>query len=191
MKRNYNMKHRSQMAANTTKNIIDATERLLTNNKLENINLIDIAKEAGTTVQTVLRHMNSRDGCIKAVAHNVAERVDKQRGNFNHNYSEDAITELIDHYESEGKLVLNLLTQEHSGDSITAELTSKGRTYHRKWVKNCFVKYLDNPEKETIDALVVSTDIYVWKLLRLDLRRSKNHTKNVMIKIVKDILEEK
>lgn len=189
MARKYNMAERSKQAAQTTNSIITATEQLLTNKSLDEINLKAIAKEAGTTVQTVLRHMNSREGCIEAVAKVVSERVEKQRESSEHDTIENKISGLIRHYESEGKLVLNFLAQEQKGDSIASDLTRKGRTFHRNWVKQSFKKYLAVKEKDTIDALVAATDIYTWKLLRLDLGRSQNATKRIITKSVKKLVE--
>ena len=183
------MTERSKLAAQTTGSIISATERLLTNRSLNDINLKAIAKEAGTTVQTVLRHMNSREGCIEAVAKVVTERVAKQRESSEYDTIEKKISGLIRHYESEGKLVLNLLAQEQKGDSFASDLTRQGRTFHRNWVKKSFKKYLPVKEKDTIDALVAVTDIYTWKLLRLDLGRNRNATKRIITNSVKKLME--
>lgn len=189
MKRTYDMTRRSRQEAQTTVNIIAATEQLLTVQPLENINLKTIAHRAGTTVQTVLRHMGSRDGCLEAVARKVSERVGQQRGNSLPGNINEAINDLIEHYETDGKLILNLLTQEHSGDSFVPDAIQKGRLYHRDWVKRCFAPYLSGTDKETVDALVAATDIYVWKLLRMDLGRSRNAVQKVITKMVKRILE--
>ena len=189
MTRIYDMTKRSRQEAQTTVNIIAATEHLLTVQPLENINLKTIAHRAGTTVQTVLRHMGSRDGCLQAVARKVSERVDQQRGNSRPGNINEAINDLTKHYETDGKLILNLLKQEHSGDGFISLSIQKGRSYHRAWVKRCFSPYLSGPDKETVDALVAATDIYVWKLLRMDLGRSRNAVQKVITKMVKRILE--
>jgi AcrR family transcriptional regulator len=189
MKRNYDMTKRSTLAAETTAKIISAAERLLADKPLKEINLKQIAKEADTTVQTVLRHLESREGCLNAVAFSVAERVEKQRGKLDYHNIEAAVSDLIGHYETEGRLVLNLLAQEQSGDLIASKFTDEGRKYHREWVKRCFDKYLVDQRKSTIDALVVATDIYAWKLLRLDLKRSRAASQNIITQIVKKILE--
>lgn len=190
MPRTYDMSTRSQKAAQTTENIIAATERLLTEKTLDKISLNAIAKEAGVTVQTVLRHMESRDGCLQAVVEKVSSQVEKQRGTSEPGNISDAIEKLIEHYEAEGKLVLNLLAQEHTGDSFASNLTNEGRAYHRKWVKRCFSPYLSENNSKIIDGLVAATDIYTWKLLRLDLGRSRNTTRKVITNMVKNMLQD-
>jgi AcrR family transcriptional regulator len=183
------MSKRAQNAARTRDNIISATEKLLAEKSLEEISLNAIASQAGVTVQTVLRHMDSRDGCLQAVAEKVHIRVKKQRAiNENENIS-DAIENLIAHYEKEGKLVLNILAQEQSTDSFASELTTIGRNYHRKWVEKCFKPYLDNRKPEVIDCLIVATDIYTWKLLRKDLGRTRSQTKKAVLKMVNNLTE--
>lgn len=189
MTRTYDMSRRSQKAAQTTQNIIAATERLLTEKSLEEISLKTIAQESEVTVQTVLRHMESRDGCLHAVAERVSVRVEKQRGASEPGNIFEAIEKLIEHYEEEGKLILNLLAQEHSGDSFVSNLTKEGRAYHRNWVERCFGPHLSENSSEVIDGIVAATDIYTWKLLRLDLGRSRDTTKKVIINMVKKILE--
>lgn len=181
------MSKRAQNAARTKDNIITATEKLLAEKSLEEISLNEIAKEANVAVQTVLRHMNSRDGCLHAVAEKLYTRVQKQREINKPGNISDAVENLIEHYEMEGKLVLNILAQEQSADSFASELTTIGRSYHRKWVKEYFSPYLSDSGSEVIDCLVVVTDIYTWKLLRHDLGRTRNATKKAVLKMVKNI----
>jgi len=73
------MTNRARLAARTTQRIADATEALLAGGVLEAVTLQAIAREAGVTVQTVLRHMGSRDGCLRTVAKGVEARVRRQR----------------------------------------------------------------------------------------------------------------
>jgi len=189
MSRRYDNSRRAQQAAQTREDILAATERLLASRRLEDITLRVIAEEAGTTVQTVLRHMESRDGCFSAVAREVAARVREQRGNAAYDSIEAAIADLTDHYEAEGRLILNLLAQERDGNAFVAEMMRKGRAFHRRWVRRCFARGISRGDTAEIDALVVATDIYAWKLLRLDLGRSARATRRVMSDMVTRILE--
>ena len=189
MTRTYDMSRRSQKAEQTTQNIISATEWLLTEKSLEEITLNNIAQEADVTVQTVLRHMKSRDGCLHALADRVSSRIEKQRGSTESGNIPVNIELLIEHYEKEGKLVLNILAQEHKGDSFASNFTNEGRAYHRKWVIRCFDPHITGKSSEVIDGIVAATDVYTWKLLRLDLGRSRDKTKEIILNMVKKILE--
>jgi len=189
MTRTYDMSRRSQKAEQTSQNIIAATERLLTEKSLEEVSLNNIAQEADVTVQTVLRHMKSRDGCLLALVDRVSTRIEKQRGSTEPGNIPVTIESLIEHYEKEGKLILNILAQEHKGDSFASNFTNEGRAYHRKWVERCFGPHLSGKSSEVIDGIVAVTDIYIWKLLRLDLGRSRDKTKKIILNMVKKILE--
>jgi hypothetical protein len=100
-----------------------------------------------------------------------------------------AIKHLITHYEKEGKLVLNLLAREQSGDSLAADLTNRGRAYHREWVQKLLVPASAENSSNQIDALVAATDIYTWKLLRLDIGRTRKDTQTVMMLMVQKLTE--
>lgn len=189
MTRRYDNSRRSQQAAQTREDILAATELLLASRRLDEVTLDAIAREAGTTVQTVLRHLESRDGCFSAVARKVAARVREQRGTVEYDSIEAAIADLTDHYEAEGRLILNLLAQEQDGDVFVAEMMRRGRAFHRRWVRRCFARHFRCGVTADVDALVVATDIYAWKLLRLDLGRSARATRRVMSGMVTRILE--
>lgn len=189
MTRRYDMSRRSAQAARTREYIIAAAEKLLRSMRIEEVSLQAVAEEAGTTVQTVLRHMDSRDGCFAAVAEVVAARVEEQRGTSTYKTVEEAIAALIAHYEAEGTLILNLLAQERGGDAFVSAMLRAGRNYHREWVRRCLVPQSKRRSVTDIDALVLATDIYAWKLLRLDLGRSTRTTGRVMSRVVKGVLE--
>lgn len=100
---------------------------------MSEITLLSIAEEAGVTVQTVLRHMGSREGCIGAVGRRVGERIAQQRGHIEPGDAAASLAELMAHYEDKVRLVLNLLGQEHSGDDAAARAVSDGRAFRRAW----------------------------------------------------------
>jgi AcrR family transcriptional regulator len=189
MPRAYDNSKRARDAARTTERIVAATEALLAGGPIDDVTLPAIAAGAEVTVQTVLRHMGSRDGCIAAVGERVAARVAAQRGGTEPGDVDAAIAALIAHYETEGRLVLNLLAQEGGRDPVPREAAEMGRAHHRAWVVRCFGPWSGAPDPERIDALVAATDLYVWKLLRLDLGRTPQATEAVVARLVRSVLE--
>jgi AcrR family transcriptional regulator len=198
MPRTYDMTKRAHAAAQTTERIVDATERLLATTPLPEVTLQAIADGAGVTVQTVLRHMGSRDGCFHAVSERVRQRIDAQRGASTPGDVDAAIAGLIQHYEADGRLVLNLLAQEAGQDDLARDAVRRGRDYHRAWVERCFEPLLPRTlgndgasalDAELVDGLVAATDLYVWKLLRLDLGRSAAETRATIARTVRALLE--
>lgn len=189
MTRPYDMTNRSRSASQTRERIVSATENLLASSPVEEVTLLAIADGAGVTVQTVLRHLGSRDGCFRAVRERVERRVQQQRESSAPGDVAAAIAGLMAHYEADGRLVLNLLSQE-SLDGFAAEAARSGRNYHRAWVDRCLGPRLGRRDEATLDALVAATDLYVWKLLRLDLGRSAPQTEAVVTGLVHAILED-
>ncbi|HKK91922.1 MAG TPA: TetR/AcrR family transcriptional regulator [Longimicrobiales bacterium] len=188
MARTYDMTNRARRAAQTTERIVTSTEGLLASGPLADVTLPAIAEGAGVTVQTVLRHMGSRDGCLHAVGERVARRVEAQRGASRPGDVEGAICSLVAHYEAEGRLVLNLLAQEHDGETVAREGVERGRTYHRAWAMRVFGLGPCAADRVRVDALVAATDLYVWKLLRLDLRRSVATTEATMVRLARGVM---
>ena len=207
MTRAYDMTLRAKLAAETTERIVDAAEALLADGPLTGVTLKAVAARAGVTVQTVLRHMGSRDGCVEAVGQRIGQRIERQRGRSAPGDLDGAIDDLVAHYEAEGRLVLNLLAQEDGTDPVARRAAETGRAFHRAWVRRCFVPMTttarscapgaetalrhdeDEAERERVDALVAATDLYVWKLLRLDLGRSREATGTVLRRLVRAALE--
>jgi AcrR family transcriptional regulator len=188
MPRTYDMTKRARQASETRDRIVATTESLLSGQPIQDVTLQAIAEGAGVTVQTVLRHLGSRDGCMEAVGARVRARVDRQRGRAPSGDVDAALAGLLDHYEAEGQLVLNLLSQE-AADPVMERAVAEGRAYHRSWVEHSFRPLLSSPGEEELDALVAATDIYVWKLLRLDLGRSEAATRRVVARLVHSVLE--
>lgn len=189
MPRAYDNTKRAERAAETRARIAVSTEALLAAVPVGDVTLDAIAAGAGVTVQTVLRHMGSREGCFEAAAERVAERVARQRGRTRPGDLAAAVAELVAHYEAEGRLMLHLLAQA-GGDAKAAAWTADGRAVHRDWVRRYLVADAAGCDEEaTVDALVAATDLYVWKLLRLDLGRSAAATEGIVAAMVRSILE--
>jgi AcrR family transcriptional regulator len=129
--------------------------------------LAQIAERAGTTVRTVMRQFGSRDAVIEegsavAGAEVAAERHDPGGDR------DRSIHLLVDHYEKRGSFVLKLLASELPS---AQRVTTTGRAMHRAWVEEVFAADLPaeaTARDELVDLLVVATDVYAWKLLRLD-----------------------
>jgi AcrR family transcriptional regulator len=185
MARAYDMTQRELAAAQTADRIVVSAEDLLTRLPIEQVTLQAVAETAGVTVQTVLRHMKSREGCFAAVATRVQQRVAQQRESLPSGDPAQALHALVNHYETDGRLILNLLSQESASD-FAADAASRGRAYHRDWVRRLLLPQGNRALRDQIteDALVACTDLYVWKLLRLDLQRSRQDTEAAMTRLV-------
>lgn len=74
-------------------------------------------------------------------------------------------------YEEIGDRVMWMLAHEHRIDGL-AEVVARGRGHHRTWVDKSFAHQLAPlraaERRKVALALLVVTDLYVWKLLRRD-----------------------
>jgi AcrR family transcriptional regulator len=167
--RAYTMTSRAEAAEQTRLRILDATVELGRVRLLPDISLEDVARAADVSVQTVLRRFGSRAGLVEAAFERVASDIADERrtpvGDV-----DSAVRVIVDHYERRGEGVVMMLAQESSEASIRF-VVGRGREMHRRWVEEAFAPHLpaDPAEREAlVDLLVVATDVYTWKQLRLD-----------------------
>lgn len=189
MPRPYDRTRRAATAADTHRRIVDTTEALLRSAPLGDLTLPRIAEGAGVTVQTVLRHLGSRDGCLAAVKDRVAARIDAQRAGSAPGDIDGALDGLLEHYETDGPLILALLAQS-SHEPWARDAVERGRSYHHAWVLRCFGPQLPSPAPDDlVDALIAATDLYLWRLLRIDLGREPTQVRAVFVRLTRSLLE--
>jgi AcrR family transcriptional regulator len=186
--RKYDMGAR-QRAKNATRDaIIKAAIDTFMAERSFALTLPTVAERADVTVKTVLRHFGSRDGLIEAAWSQAYDEVMAERipppGDL-----EGALKVLIAHYEARGEVVLAMLTEEN--DPRAARMNSAGRLGHRHWVEEVFADRLPAGTDERtrfIDVLVVATDVYTWKLLRLDRGLSVDDVRDRMLLMTEALL---
>ncbi|MDP2772262.1 MAG: TetR/AcrR family transcriptional regulator [Nocardioides sp.] len=187
--RKYTMSARADGVRQTRARILEATLAVSSTKPLAALTLADVAGEAGVTPQTVLRQFESRDGLLDAAVAYGASQVEQERVTTPGDLDQ-ALATLLSHYEERGEGVLALLAQERWDERARA-ITTNGRAMHRRWVADAFGPQLDgHPDRESVlDLLVVATDVYTWKLLRLDRRLSRARTHDRMTRLVRAVLE--
>jgi AcrR family transcriptional regulator len=162
------MTARADQTADTRRRIADAVIVLAQERLTIEITLDDIARAAGTSVQTVLRHYGSRDGLLDAVIALTAAEVERERRAPAGDVA-SALRILVDHYEMRGDFMVRMVGQE-AADARILSFTEPGRALHRRWVTEVFGPWLvvAADSDELTDLLVVATDLHTWKLLRRD-----------------------
>lgn len=174
---------RGLRAADTAVRILEVAERLFSTQPFDRLSLATVAKEAGVTIPTLQRKFGNKEGLFAALAPVVRARIAEQRGTPPRGDVESALKQLVTHYEAEGKLVWHMLRQEQDVPALKVAL-EEGRGVHRAWVEAVFAHALPARGKARaarVDALVAVTDLYLWKLLRLDLGRSRAHVEETLI----------
>jgi AcrR family transcriptional regulator len=189
-KRSYTMTARARSAEETRRRILQALFDLQSQRLASEIGLEAVAEEAGVSVQTILRHFGSRAGLFEATVRFANEQVAEERrapvGDI-----PAALHVLVDHYELRGEMALMMLAQETTYSHVR-QLSDAGKDMHRGWVREVFAPYLEGlsaaHRDEALDLLVVATDVYVWKLLRLDRAMSRTQTEHRIHTLVTAVL---
>lgn len=180
--RPYRQTARAAAAAETGERILSAFMARMERYWFDEIRLEDVASDAGVTVQTVIRRFGGKDGLLDA-GQNVMESSITSARRVTAGDVAKALDVIIAEYEELGGLVMRLLAQEDRHAQIKA-VTDTGRRHHRAWVGEVFAPWLDGMPSErrlqAHDALVVALDIYIWKLVRVDMRRGVPELRRTM-----------
>lgn len=182
-KRRYDGRLRAERARESAERILEVAERAFATEHFDRVTLASVAQAAGVTVTTLQRKYGDKSGLFAAVAARGRARIVAQRGAPPKDDVRAALTQLVDHYESEGRLVWHLVRQEREVPTL-AKVTREGRKTHRAWVESVFAGALARLEgddrRRRVDALVAATDLFVWKLLRIDVGRSRADVESTM-----------
>jgi AcrR family transcriptional regulator len=179
-KRPYRMRARAEAAAERGRRILEAVIELHRERFWDQVTLEDIAERAGVTVRTVIRRFGSKERLIEAAAEEGTRQVTHQRYQAPIGDIEDAVKNLVDHYdEGWGDTALRLLAQEERVAAFRS-ITDAGRAFHYEWVERTFAPLLakrtGEERRRLLAELIAVCDVYFWKLLRRDLGLSREQT---------------
>ena len=160
--RPYTMTVRATAADATRDRILDATIAIALETQRLDFSLDQVADRADRSVQTILRRFGSRDGLVEEAVARGSARVAAERRPAEPGDIPAALQLLVEHYEQWGRFMLRLLSRDDDQDA--RGITAGGQLLHRDWVTEVFTP----DSAELTDLLVVATDLYTWKLLRLD-----------------------
>ncbi|MEO8843751.1 MAG: helix-turn-helix domain-containing protein [Kofleriaceae bacterium] len=181
--RAYDGRSRAQQAAETTERVLVEAERLFATEPFDRATLDAVAQAAEVTIPTLQRRFGNKEGLFAACAARVAERVERQRGTPPVGSIKSCLSEHVAHYEREGAMMWHLLRQEADVPLLRSALAA-GRARHRAWVKMVFARSIARvaarKRRARVDALVAVTDLFVWKLLRIDLGRGAAEVEALM-----------
>jgi AcrR family transcriptional regulator len=187
-KRPYRMRARAEATEATRRKILDAAEAAAFDElAADQITLAAVAKRAGVSVQTVLRHFDSREGLFVAVLVHLSEQMAGDRDVEPGADVAAVVGVLVDHYERFGNKILHTLSQEERVPALRT-IMDFGRGYHLDWCEKAFAPALKGlrgaRRKRRAYQLVALTDIYTWKILRRDRELSAAQTKLAMREMI-------
>lgn len=192
--RRYRMAARADAAAETHRRLVDAALERLTESSYDEVSLADVARDAGVTVQTVLRRFGSKERLAEAAAAAGTEAVRRERFATAPGDVAAAMAGLAAHYDAWGARSLRLLGQEERAPALRRAVAA-GRALHHEWVEHAFgpqlaaVKGAARARRKA--KLAAVTDVYTWKVLRRDLGLDAKATARAMRELVAAVLATK
>lgn len=190
--RTYTMRARARSVARTGERILDAAGERFSNMAFDDVTLGDIAADAEVSVQTVIRRFSSKEELFATLAERESARILEEREpvEVDHVSMESAVEALVGHYERDGETVLNFLAQE-SRFPLIADVVSAGRAAHESWVEQHCHPVLEGAggreRKRKLEAAIAATDLYVWKLLRLDRGLDRHEVEKTMLTLLEGL----
>jgi AcrR family transcriptional regulator len=190
-KRRYRMKARAEATAVTRERILDAAIALFWERPQGDISLEEVARRAGVSLPTVIRHYGDKEGLFAAGGEREYERVRRQRDEAPVGDVRAAVQILVNHYEELGDAVLRLLAEENRLPGLR-EIAAGGRAYHAAWCERVFAPALaglDGEERaRRLAELIAVTDVLVWKVLRRDRGLSRSQTELALRELIESLM---
>src|SRR5688572_2457622 len=159
MGRRYRMVVRAEATADTRARILDATAEIFMGQDLGEVTLDAVARRAGVTLQTVLRHFGSKDGLVDAAITAKSAEVFAAREPAAGGGAPEAVRALVASYEEMGDRNWRLLC--HEERAAVRRLLVTARRLHRDWIARQFAALLPASGSERdrrLDALFTATD---------------------------------
>ena len=190
-RRAYRQGARAEGAEATATKVIDAFLARAQTQWFDEITLDQLAQDAGVTVQTVIRRFNGKDGVVEAATEafgkGVLNRREAAPGKI-----DQAVDGLIRDYEQAGYLVMRILAQEDRYPTLK-KVADFGRAGHRQWITEVFAPWIDRlpakAKQARIDGLVAAMDLYLWRLIRVDIGRDVASYRALVMRLIAGALE--
>lgn len=191
-RRAYRMVARAEAVAATRQRILDAAAAAADDLEYEDATLAEIARRAGISVQTLLRHFSNREELFLATVVHMSMKMSGDRDVEASWSTRKIVAVLVDHYERFGDRILWMLAQERREPRIKA-LTDFGRSYHADWCGDAFAPALaglrGGRRERRLAQLVAVTDVYAWKILRRDRGLSSAQVKQAVCELLEPLTE--
>lgn len=181
------MTARAEAAAATGERVLAAAWRHFATRPYEEVLLREIAGEAEVTAQTLHARFGSKEELFTAAYAWFGRQEVTDRPAQPTEDVQAALALLFDRYEQHGRAVLRLLSQEEQIPAVR-QMTDAGRAYHRHWAQTTFSPLLRGLRGEArerrLTAIVIATDLLVWKILRLDMKLKRGKAERIVADMI-------
>jgi AcrR family transcriptional regulator len=186
-RRSYRMRARAHATAATRERLLEAAWHEFATRPFEEARLADIARAARVSAPTLHAHFGTKDELFVAAWRWRMDPETARRASAEPGDVAAAVTVLYDSYEEDADPVLRLFAQE---DRIPAvhDMLEDGRRRHRRWVERTLGALVgdatDRERERRLVALVVATDLLVWKLLRREMALDRAEAERIVAEMV-------
>lgn len=181
------MTARAQAATATGERLLAAAWRQFATRPFEEVVLREIATEALVTPQTLHARFGTKEELFTAAYAWFGRQETAERPATPTTEVSAAISQLYDRYEQHGQAILRMLSQEERIPAVR-KMTDAGRAYHRHWSQTTFKPLLTGlrgaRREWRLTAIIIATDLLTWKVLRLDMKLSRNNAEQVVVEMI-------
>jgi AcrR family transcriptional regulator len=192
-RRPYKQDARAESTQRTREALLDAADEELYKDHWRQASLESLARRAGVTKQTLLRHFGSKDGLLVQALGRGAVEVFNQRFSAPSADIGGAVENLLDHYQVWGERSLRIGAWQR-GPATLAKLSQLARQVHYNWVEQAFGRWLEPLEEQTRQrrraALIALCDVHTWWLLSHDLGLSHTEMQATLTEAIERLLLE-
>ena len=149
--------------------------------------MADVASDASVSEQTVYSGFGSKGELFVAAWVWAIGPEGERRNQAPVGDVRRAVRLLYDSYEARGEASLRILAEEDRIPAIR-QMTDAGRAWHRDWVQRTFAPMLKGSRgaarEGRLVALIVATDILVWKILRREMGLDRATAERIVIEMI-------
>ncbi|MEO6857856.1 MAG: TetR/AcrR family transcriptional regulator [Solirubrobacteraceae bacterium] len=188
----YTKTARARVEEQTHTALLDAADEAFLAGPWEQASLESIARAAGVTKQTLLRHFGSKGGLLEQTLARAFAEVEHQRLSAPRHDIAGAVDNLLDHYETRGGRAMRSTNLDVDG--VVADLGRRARQFHQDWVEHAFGEWLAATPPVECDrlraALVAICDVQAWWLLSHELGLGRAEIEATLVLTISRLLRE-
>ena len=186
------MTRRSNAAGGTRRRIAEAALALFKERDYDDVSLIEIARAAGVSHQTVLNHCESKSGVLLAAGELFSEEIRDLEADAVPGDVTSVVRTTCVRYEALGDANARWAAMGTRAPEV-AESLARGRLGFQSWLEEVLGDLLpgeDDPDerRRVLLGLHAALDVFTWKLLRRDLGLSQEQTEAQLTDLVLGVL---
>jgi AcrR family transcriptional regulator len=191
--RPYRQVARAEAQQRTRDALLDAATEEFYGGHWQQASLEALAKKAGVTKQTLLRHFGSKEDLLMQTLLRAYQEIRAQRWSAPRGNLRGVLDNLLDHYETWGERAMRIGAVQ-GGSSGMDNFAQAAREFHYAWVDYAFDPWLqDMRGKARVRkraTLIVLCDVNTWWTFSHDLGFTRSEVHATLSGLIKGLLEQ-